>query len=84
MSLKFGDRFVNPWASAENPQKVGYFVRTGTVPRGRMNAGAFCEFTDKAGTFWRMAKADVELALSGNVRDCDAALPPHTSREKVE
>lgn len=63
--MQFGDEFSNPWASADNPQKVGYFVRKGRKPSG-INKGAFYEFTDKRGKFWRMAERDVLRALSGD------------------
>lgn len=52
--MKFGDRYVNPWASDRNPTKVGYFVRWKYRSRGRTNPGKYMELTDKKGKFWEL------------------------------
>ena len=67
--MEFGQEFINPWASASNPQKVGYFVRKDHKPSG-INRGTFYEFTDKKGKFWRMSEESVLEALSGTVEPC--------------
>lgn len=44
-------RYFNRWASVNNPQRVGTYVRT--VRRtGRLNPGTFYELTDGKGEFW--------------------------------
>lgn len=48
---KFGDLMRNPWASENNPQRDGYFVRE-RRQGGRFNPGHYYEFTDKCGKFW--------------------------------
>lgn len=53
--MKFGDEYVNPWASHDNPERVGYFVRSGRNT-GKLNHGEWYEFTDKKGRFWKMMK----------------------------
>ena len=58
--MEFGDRFVNPFASNDNPHKVGYFVRW-KYRKGRLNPGKQMELTNKIGDFWELpAKVDLE------------------------
>ena len=57
--MRFGDKWVNPAASDDNPNKVGYFVRTGNR-YGKINPGKFYEFTDKHGGFWQVPASSVE------------------------
>lgn len=48
----FGEWFTGVYASDDNPQKHGRYVRT-IRRRGRMNPGAFYELTDGHGVFWQ-------------------------------
>lgn len=50
---RFGARIVNPWASDDNPTRIGIFVRQ-FVRTGRMNPGTIWEFTDGKGKFWEI------------------------------
>ncbi|MGB1215056.1 MAG: hypothetical protein ACPG4X_16940 [Pikeienuella sp.] len=51
MKPQFGDIVTNGWASADNPNRTGFFVRT--VKRtGRVNPGKFWEITDGKGKLW--------------------------------
>ena len=52
---KFGDRIKNPWASDDNPTKVGIFVRQ-FRRTGKLNPGTIWEFTDGNGKFWEINK----------------------------
>jgi hypothetical protein len=49
---RFGDLMTNESASASNPRRFGFFVRTVRIPRGRMNAGVWFRMTDGRGDFW--------------------------------
>lgn len=44
---EFGDRLRSIYASADNPQRDGFYVRTVTK-----NTGRYYELTDKRGAFW--------------------------------
>lgn len=70
--MKFGDQFVNPFASEDNPHKVGYFVRW-RYHRGRCNPGKHMELTDKKGDFWEVpADIDAEyIKMYGEKRFAD-------------
>ena len=52
--FSFGDRVENALASPSNPRRIGYFVRQG-YRQGRLNPGAYYEFTDGQGDFWTMS-----------------------------
>ena len=51
--MKFGDKFISPFASEDNPRKIGYFVRW-KYYKGRTNPGKHMELTDKKGDFWEL------------------------------
>lgn len=52
---EFGDGAVNPWASTDNPTRMGIFVRE-FRRTGRLNPGTIWEFTDGNGKFWEINK----------------------------
>jgi hypothetical protein len=54
MKLVFGDIVENGWASADNPQRRGFVIRTGQK-FGRINPGPFVELTNGKGDFWRLS-----------------------------
>lgn len=79
MSFKFGDRIENTAASIDNPQKYGYFVRSG-LRVGRLNNGKYIQMTDGLGEFWEIdhiaiVKADeLETTLEAKLQVAVRAL----------
>jgi len=68
----FGDLMRGVHASADNPQRDGYYVRT-ICRTGRLNPGKFYELTDKRGRFWRYpSKGVVFVDGSGPTVGSDA------------
>jgi hypothetical protein len=55
LTAKFGDIVENGWASERNPTRVGFFVREGHRPLGRMNPGRYWQITDGKGKFWELS-----------------------------
>lgn len=47
----FGELMRGTYASENNPERFGYYVRT-IYRKGRMNQGKHYELTDKKGKFW--------------------------------
>ena len=65
MNPKFGDIIENEWASISNPNRKGYFVRSG-VRTGLMNRGKYYQITNAKGKFWElMADGDSRLINHG-------------------
>ena len=67
-TLSFGQHVRNNWASADNPERDGFFVRAVRIT-GRVNRGDYLEFTDKKNNFWKIAndaEADFTLLDSGS------------------
>lgn len=99
MKPRFGDIIENGWASADNPTRVGYFVREGRRT-GRMNAGRYFEVTDGAGKFWELplgrdhkitvrAPDDGEGRVPSSTTDLnraprDSPNPPQTAAGRVK
>jgi hypothetical protein len=54
--FQFGDVFINPYASDNNPRKKGYFVKRIIRKKGMINPGLHYEFTDKKGDFWLISE----------------------------
>ena len=48
---KFGQMMRGTYASADNPQRDGMYVRT-ILRKGRVNPGKYYELTDGNGHFW--------------------------------
>jgi len=72
---RFGDPVMGIWASPDNPQRIGMFVRKGRRT-GRMNAGPYWEVTDGEGHFWEYPTRSV-VATSGYA---DPDYPAHLAR----
>ncbi len=71
---KFGDVVINGWASDDNPQKQGYFVRK--IKRtGKLNPGTFWELTDRDGKFW---------SASANKGHKLSVIPMHSALKKAQ
>jgi len=65
-SLRFGETVIeNPWASDDNPQKRGVYVRT-HHKRGRLNPGIWVELTDGEGHFWQIPIESVKVVKRGD------------------
>lgn len=64
---KFGDIVINPFASDNNPHKIGFVVRIFNR-QGRVNPGWAIELTDMNGDFWTCGK-DAELIKVRNILD---------------
>jgi len=62
-SFKFLDRVVNHWASEDNPQRIGLFVRY--VQRQNHKCA---ELTDGKGKFWYCFLKDSRLQNIGNIQ----------------
>lgn len=60
LTAKFGDLVENGWASADNPTRVGYFVRE-FRRTGRLNPGLTWELTDGKGAFWEVKPVATSL-----------------------
>lgn len=58
---QFGDLMRGKWASPDNPQRDGFFVRIIRRDLARMNPGVWYELTDKRGSFWQYRAEDCEL-----------------------
>lgn len=71
---KFGEIRRGIWASKDNPQRDGMFVRAGRNPSGRMNAGPWWEFTDGKGKFWRYTQNAVARIEDADTEEKLAAL----------
>lgn len=50
---RFGALVTNHIAPERNPQRTGYFVRSGRRT-GRLNPGLWWEMTDGRGNFWQL------------------------------
>lgn len=83
-ALKFGDPVENIAASADNPVKRGFFVRRG-YNTGRMNAGAWIEYTDGKGQFAKTPPDNIRTtpqAVTGQGEKAEAALAAIDAYEK--
>lgn len=74
MDFEFGQMIENGWASEDNPQRRGLFVRKG-IAKGRMNRGPYVVMTDGRGSFWRVS-AGRDHKLSAALGQCG-----HTAKE---
>lgn len=66
-SLKFGDIIENGYASADNPTRIGVFIRFKTVPRGQINAGKAIECRSDNGAFWTTDFGNDRLRKIGSI-----------------
>ncbi len=57
--LRFADRVRLIHASADNPQREGFFVERG-YRTGKLNPGPFVRITDGTGKFWTASPEHVE------------------------
>jgi len=71
-TARFGEWFVNAYASDDNPRKWGMYVRT-RARIGVMNPGVFYELTDCNGNFWEAPFENLKRAMP---RASDAATTP--------
>ena len=60
----FGQRVVNIWASADNPHRVGFFVRR-YKRESKLNRGWWNEVTDGKGDFWSTSDGGLRAAEAG-------------------
>lgn len=85
-SLKFGDIIENGYAAADNPTRIGVFIRVKTVPRGQINAGKAIECRSDNGAFWTTDFGNDRLRKIGSILADRAAQAERMARmeEAVE
>ncbi len=69
---KFGDRMRGAYASENNPQRDGYFVRE-IIRTGRLNPGKCYQFTDGKGAFWTYPAESVNFVAEEAATATDSA-----------
>jgi hypothetical protein len=70
---KFGDLVENTFASANNPHRIGRFVRV-IRRRGRLNPGTWWQMTDGRGDFWEVRPENLRAVNAREVALDDGEL----------
>jgi hypothetical protein len=68
IELKFLDIVDNGYASDDNPQKIGIYLKT-TYTHSHFNRGYNYHLTNGKGDFWQINKSNDKLKIVGNLLD---------------